>query len=144
MGYFTKRNLVVACTLACVGPANAATPTISGSYIFRQTIICQPFTGEASRAEHDMGTAVFSPGSHKVAIKGFAVFGPIVEKALHPKHVVVNKTFGYSNTASTFTLGADTYDVLYAKIANGKAAEVYFQAITTNGHCVVQGSAVAQ
>jgi hypothetical protein len=142
MRYFTKGNLVVACTLACVCPASAS-PTISGSYIFRQTIICQPFTGEASRAEHDMGRAVFNASSHQVAIKGFAVFGPVAEKSPRPTHEPVNKTFSYSNTASTFTIGKDTYNVLYAKLTNGKAGEFYFQAVT-NGHCVVQGSAVQQ
>ena len=141
MRYFTKRNLIVGCTLACVGPAYAATPVISGKYIFRQTTICQPFTGQSSRAEHDMGTATFNPSTHQVLLNGFAVFGPTFEKTPAPKRVVLNKTFAYSNTASTFTLGTDTYDALYGRLTRGKANEVYFQAVS-DGHCVVQGSVV--
>ncbi|MGD0190403.1 MAG: hypothetical protein ABSD74_06650 [Rhizomicrobium sp.] len=133
---------------ACAAPAIAATPIISGNYIFVSRTFCQPtltlnyandqngqtfvngvnLTAPEDTA-HEVGQASFDSSNQTVTFNSFKDHGSNVLLQTSgglQGSVIAEKTnsgsVGYSNTATTVTLNGATFNATYGKQAKGVSA----------------------
>lgn len=163
-GSFRKSVFVAFAAGLFSSTAFAAAPVLSGSYILSMDILCQAglkVTNDANgfvrdvgpnyeaRLETDIGAASFNNTTKKVALSGFSVFGQTLQVTgttvpngnMH--EVAVSFTKSFSNTATTFTLGNQTFRIVYGKVTGGIAEAAFFQrfggSATPNNHCAMKG-----
>lgn len=173
-----KSIFVCAATAALLPsvPAVAATPAISGKYIVTVTKLCQmvstyhfspePGGGNyldnissgGSAFKRSNYTASFSPAKGNVTINGFDDGGDVEIFQLTGS---INTTMGnqmvqesnsnktpYANTDTTFTIGGQSYNAMYAQVnKKNVAGYVTFQGVFPNdggNMCTEQGVLQAQ
>jgi hypothetical protein len=146
------KQLTIASAIAllwCI-PAIAATPVVSGKYVFASWSVCQPdltvtnstggdqgvqsldfFFGNNNPGDthYTSGTLTFDPTAGTAKAQGFQDGGTVLF-LLHNSgsnegqpfsEVPISGTMSYSNTANSFTLSGVTYHAFYGKVAGGIA-----------------------
>ncbi len=132
-------------TLLAVAPAVAATPVISGKYVYASSTFCQPtiqieyaqdtngqtFVNGLNLTEpedtaHEVGLASFDPTTLTVTFSGKKDHGSNVllqtSGGLQGSMIAEKTESGsgsYSNTATTVTLSGATYNATYGKSSKG-------------------------
>jgi hypothetical protein len=172
-----RRAMLMAGAAAAIGqlgllgaPASAAppsaTPTLSGSYAFAMTVICQaaiftsvvdPLSGvlnslvvnNSGNLTQRVGIADFDSSTHQFTFSGTNLSAPQVQLNVTgfglsqaPETVAVP----YSNTATTMTLGDSLpYSVAYANVTGGIAHYFAFAGTdSANSGCTHSGNAMRQ
>jgi len=135
-----SKRIALAATLLAVlcAPAQSATvPSLSGSYLYAGTEFCPSGTGTNHQTT---GTALFDPETGKAKLDIYIVTGD------KPTMLHVKSTEAYSNTSSTFKLGADSYKISYGAVQNGIATQAAFIGLVQDGEtiCGFQGSITLQ
>jgi hypothetical protein len=147
------------------GPAAHATPTLSGSYAFAMTVICQtgiftsmdPITHavnsfvvtNSGNLTQRVGVADFNSSTHQFTFSGTNLNAPQVQQNVPgfglsqaPETVAIP----YSNTATTLTLGDSLpYSVAYANVTGGIAQYFVFAGRdAADSGCTHSGNAMRQ
>ena len=118
-----------------VSPAMAAKgtlPIISGNYVLTEVDNC---VNSATSFSQETVLASFNPNTGAVTFNGYKAGG-------NPLTLGASSGSGtYSNTATTLTLNGNTFQVIYGKLAGGKATYLSYIGIEAgdNGPCGEQG-----
>ena len=122
-------------------------PTLSGSYALNYTEICQGYLSGTSPGSVSVQsvTATFAP--HTLTIVGTKTSGDLVI----PKSLVggtffqkpVSKSYPYSNSTTTLTLGGTTFNIVYGPISNRVAQSFVFSG-ASNAGCAVSATGFIQ
>jgi hypothetical protein len=134
------------------GPARPGTlPGLSGTYVLQLTKICQAsiaqnedqalqLTGGGSIA-HIFGIAIFTPRTATVSLDAEAASGDLVRLQGTGRTITsltVHQSAAFATTASSVTLGRDTYHASFAKLTKGIAGTVILGGLDGEG-CSEQG-----
>jgi len=125
--------------------ASAAVPLISGNYAYSNSEICQapsPAGGGAIRSAWEV--ADFDHATGKVQFTGDGISGALVVPSgpggLTESHL--SGPVSYSNTATTITVGAQTFNVVYGPVANGVVQSFVYGGIV--GTCALSVTMIRQ
>lgn len=139
----------IAALFAC-GPAMAqAVPVLSGKYATTYNEICQAATNTANYSTgaiyNQILVAEFDTAAKTVTLTGTSVYGPLVANGAPAKlaQTAVNKNYPYSNTATTITIGKDTFNALYGPLILGMPQWAVFGGISSGG-CSASAVAIRQ
>src|SRR5215469_10004141 len=142
-------------TLLAATPVGATTPVLSGKYLGRITIICQPSLsitysngtvtsiGIASAGSTTDGaiTANFDPSTQSVSLKGFDNAGSTLLATDNLGHSYgagftaqsQNVNYPYSNTGTTVTINGTVFKTVYGPLKSGVAQSLVAEAIDGAG-----------
>jgi hypothetical protein len=151
----SPRHVAVLLAPACVAAA-AETPVLSGVYAVTLTKICSAtiaqgedqalqLTGGGSISQI-VGQAIFVPRAGTVSLDAVVTAGDLVRlqgtgKLIDEHRQVQSASF--AATASTLTLGPDTYQARFGKLAKNIAGVVVIGGLDSAG-CAEQGMLVRQ
>lgn len=136
--------LIAAALIACVSArAEAATPKLSGNYIFSFTQTCQAnidlgtssFVDNGS-ISYRLGTAAFNNGTGKYTFNGAQAIGSMILGGTGGSNF--SKTTGhfsdtFSVSSSTLTLGTQSYGAVYGGVnSSGVATQVNFISVSSS------------
>jgi hypothetical protein len=133
------------------GPVMAQTvPVLSGKYATTYNEICQAGTNatnpSAGATYNQILVADFDNATKTVRLAGTSVAGPLVVASGAPAKLTqtsINSTRPYSNTATTITIGTDTFNALYGPLILGMPQWAVFGGITSGG-CSASAVAIRQ
>lgn len=139
-----------AALLVC-GPAMAQTvPVLSGKYAATYNEICQAGTNttnySAGATYNQILVADFDNAKKTVKLTGTSVSGPLVVTNGAPAGLTqspINTSYSYSNSATTITIGRDTFNALYGPLILGTPQWAVFGGITSGG-CSASAVAIRQ
>lgn len=137
-----KLLLSGAAALLCVcGPVMAqSVPVLSGKYATTYNEICQAGTnttnGSAGATYNQILVADFDNAKKAVRLTGTSVYGALVVTNGAPAGLTqtsIDTRHPYSNTATTITIGSDTFNVQYGPLFLGMPQWAIFGGITSGG-----------
>jgi hypothetical protein len=148
-----RRTLALCGAMAALficGPAMAqSVPVLSGKYATTYNEICQAGTDAANYSTgatyNQILVAAFNSATNTVTLTGSSVYGPLVVNGARAKlaQATVNKSYPYSNTATTITIGKDTFNALYGPLILGQPQWAVFGGISSGG-CSASAVAIRQ
>ncbi len=147
-----KLLLSAAAAVAFVcGPVMAQTvPVLSGKYATTYNEICQAGTNAANSSAgatyNQILVADFDNAKKTVTLTGTSVNGPLVVGNGAPEKLTqtsINTSRPYSNTATTITIGSDTFNALYGPLILGMPQWAVFGGISSAG-CSASAVAIRQ
>jgi hypothetical protein len=136
--------------LAC-GPVMAQTvPVLSGKYATTYNEICQAGTNatndSAGATYNQILVADFDSAKKTVRLAGTSVSGALVVAngaAAKLTQAAINASRPFSNTATTITIGRDTFNALYGPLIMAMPQWMMFSGITSDG-CSASAVAIRQ
>lgn len=137
--------------LLICGPVMAQTvPVLSGKYATTYNEICQAGTNttkdSAGATYNQILVADFDNATKTVRITGTSVYGALVVVNGAPARLTqtsINTSYPYSNTATTITIGSDTFNALYGPLILAMPQWAVFGGITSGG-CSASAVAIRQ
>jgi hypothetical protein len=147
-----KLLLCCATTLLFIcGTAMAQTvPVLSGKYATTYNVICQAGTNttnySAGATYTQIVVADFNNTTKTVRLTGTLVYGALVVANGAPAKLTqtsINMSRPYSNTATTISIGSDTFKALYGPLIFGTPQWTVFGGINSDG-CSASAVAIRQ
>ena len=139
-----------AAVLFVCGPVMAQpVPLLSGKYATTYNEICQAGTNTtnySTGATYNQILVVdFNKATKTVSLTGTSVYGPLVVNGAPTKltQTSINTSYPYSNTATTITIGSDTFNALYGPLILAMPQWVVFGGISSRG-CSASAVAIRQ
>jgi len=140
-----------AAVLFICGPVMAQpVPVLSGKYATTYNEICQAGTNTTSHSAgatyNQILVADFSKATKTVSLIGTSVSGSLVVVNGAPAGLTqtsINTSYPYSNTATTITIGSDTFKALYGPLILGMPQWLVFSGISSRG-CSASAVAIRQ
>lgn len=153
-GSFMRWKLLLsgaAAVLFICRPVMAQTaPVLSGKYAATYNEICQAGTNttnySAGATYNQILVADFDNATKTVKVTGTSVYGALVVMNGAPaglKQSSINTSYPYSNTATTITIGSDTFNALYGPLILGMPQWAVFGGISGGG-CSASAVAIRQ
>ena len=141
----------VAGVLFTSAPVVAQTaPVLSGKYATTYNEICQAGTNSTDHSAgvtyNEILVADFNNAKKTVRLTGTSVSGALIVMngaAANLKQSTVDKTYPYSTTPATITIGGDTFNALYGPLILGMPQWTVFGGIN-NGGCSASAVAIRQ
>lgn len=124
-------------------------PVLSGKYATTYNEICQAVTNTASPSAgaiyNQILVADFDTATKTVKVTGTSVNGAlvVVNGAKGFTQTSINTSYPFSNTATTITIGHDTFNALYGPLALGMPQWAVFGGIVGDG-CSASAVAIRQ
>jgi len=133
------------------GPVMAqSVPVLSGKYATTYNEICQAGTNatkySAGSTYNQILVADFDKAAKTVKLTGTSVSGALVVANGAPAKLTqtsINTSYSYSNTATTITIGSDTFNALYGPLILGMPQWAMFGGISSGG-CSASAVAIRQ
>ncbi len=145
-----KLSVLGAAVLFVYAPAVAQplpVPVLSGKYATTFNEICQAGTNYPAGAIYNQILVVdFNKDTKTVSLTGASVSGPLTAANGAPAKLTqtsVNTSFSYSDTATTITIGSDTFNALYGPLIMGMPQWIVFGGIN-HGGCSASAVAIRQ
>jgi hypothetical protein len=140
-----------AAVLIFCGPVTAqSVPVLSGKYATTYNEICQAGTNatnnSAGATYNQILVADFDTATKTVRLNGTSVSGALVVMNGAPAKLTqtsINASYPYSNTATTITIGSDTFEALYGPLIMGMPQWTMFAGISSAG-CSASAVAIRQ
>lgn len=125
-------------------------PLLSGKYATTYNEICQAWTSTTNASPgatySQILVADFDFTAKRVKLTGNSVNGPLVVANGVPAKLTqstVNTSIPFSNTATTITIGADTFNAQYGPLILGMPQWMMFSGINSGG-CSASAVAIRQ
>lgn len=157
----TRHFLLVGALFAAFAtPAWAAVPELSGTYLVNIVTTCgipaDPWpNGVTSSFDGSfqviIGQLTFYSTTHKATLTGYKTTTQLIVPNSHAgsttEAAYSSGSVSYANTATTFTLNGEVFDIVYGKESSGVAVNLEFAGTSTEGtgvtkpNCVTHGTA---
>jgi hypothetical protein len=140
-----------AAVLFICAPVMAQTvPVLSGKYATTYNELCQAGTNATSYSAgatyNQILVADFNSAKKTVRLTGTSVSGAlVVVNGASPglKRTTINESYPYSNTATTITIGSDTFNALFGPLVAGMPQWTVFGGLSSGG-CSASAVAIRQ
>jgi hypothetical protein len=136
--------------LICGSVMAQTVPLLSGKYATTYNEICQAgtnITKDAAGATYNQILVVdFNYATKTVGITGISIYGALVVVNGAPGTLTqtsINASYPYSNTATTITIGSNSFNALYGPLILGMPQWAVFGGITSGG-CSASAVAIRQ
>lgn len=141
----------VAAVLFICPPVIAQTvPVLSGKYATTYNQICQAVTNttsfSAGGTDKQILVADFDNATKSVKVTGTSVYGPLVVSngaSAKLTQTSINTSYHFSNTATTITIGLNTFNALYGPLTLGMPQWAVFGGLIGDG-CSASAVAIRQ
>lgn len=125
-------------------------PVLSGKYATTYNEICQAGMNatnySAGATYNQILVADFDNATKTVRVTGTSVYGPLVVMNGAPAKLTqtsINTSYPYSNTATTITIGSNTFNAQYGPLILGTPQWTIFGGISSGG-CSASAVAIRQ
>jgi hypothetical protein len=134
----------------CPSAMAQAVPVLSGKYATTYNEICQAVTNTGSNSaggtDNQILVADFDNAAKIVKVTGTSVYGPLVVLNGAPARLAqtsINTSYRYSNTATTITIGRNTFNALYGPLTLGMPQWAIFGGMISDS-CSASAVAIRQ
>jgi hypothetical protein len=125
-------------------------PVLSGKYATTYNEICQAVTNTTSSSaggtDNQILVAEFDNATKTVKVTGTSVYGPLVVSngaAARLTQTAINASYHFANTATTITIGLNTFNALYGPLTLGMPQWAVFGGMIGNS-CSASAVAIRQ